>query len=284
MIADALAWLTARIMPTSVLSSPQGAAFAVLQGEQKLVPVVGVQPMRRHVFQDLSDFAAFVNRRHEPMGSDILFDGTLETITASSAARSLIPDVVVCQLHHHPRWKRWNALLGKALDQRTFYRHLVTTPAEDSEVVMSTKGEPLGRAHLLAAQSVGTLRVAKGSTFTGELDPRGFYRVHDSAQSTEVNTMIPSSIAIDVPIYRLGEPDEWDERGQPADERGATYRVELELEVITDHSAPAFRLTAPGLDLVRHAAQVDALRLLRKRLDPGFLVGLGAYAVTERSL
>lgn len=281
MIAEALAWLTARIMPPATIHSPRGAAFAVLHEGQSVEAIVGAQACRRHAFQDLEDFARFVNRRLDPLNADVLFDGQKDLITASSAARTLDPDVITCLLHYHPRWKRWAALLDKVIDQRTLYRHLIASPAEDSEVVETPAG-PLGRAHLLAATEIGAVRVVKGSTFTGDLDPKGFYRVRDMSQQTEVSARIPSTLAIDLPFYRLGEP-EYDSN-RPTDERGATYRIELDLEVITEGEAPRFRLTAPGLDLVKHAAQVDALNLLRKRMDPGFLVGLGAYSIAERSL
>lgn len=279
MLSDALNWLFARLsLGLSPHVSVDGSAFAVLHKDQVLTPVRSPVQARRHVYADLQDFASAVNRRLAVDDADVLFDVAADTITATGHARDMRSDVLSCELRLHPRWKRWADLIGRKLDQRTFYRHLISTPPGDTEIVTAPGGQELGRESLIVAQDIGALKIVKGSTFAGELDPRGFYRVRDLSSTVEASAKIPSQMTIHVPMYLLGEP-EFDENGAPVDARGQTYAITLEIEVVTDQAAPLFVLTCPALDLVRHAAQQDAMALLRSLLEPGFLVGLGHYEV-----
>lgn len=278
MISDALNWLFARFGGNSMHALPEGNRFVVVHKDQVVAPVLGTTQVREHHMADLTDFAAFVNRRLSSVATDVLFDTDSDVITADGGPSDRRSDALTCGLRLHPRWKRWNDLLGKKLDQRAFYRHLLSSTPEDSELLETPNGQVIGRAHLVIAQDIGTLKITKGATFVGELDPRGFYRLRSNDATVEASAKIPSSLEIRVPWYQLGAPV-LDNDGQPADARGATYAITLEIEVITDGATPLFVLTAPGLDLVKHAAQIDAVNLLRDLLDDGFLVGLGRHGV-----
>lgn len=264
MISDALNWLYARLW-SHPIGTHEGVPFIVLHKDQTLVPFRAPVQVRDHAYADLADFAAAVNRRLPIDATDILFDPDQDLVVADGGPREKSADQLVLKLKLHPRWKRWAEVLGKRLDQRAFHKLLISTPDGDTEEVQGPDG-PIGTMALVTAQDVGSLRVAKGSVFTGELDPRGFYRVRDQSSTTEVSAKIHSSITVHVPMYLLG-----------ADEQ--VYAITLDLDVLTEGAAPAFVLSCPALDLVRHKAQGDALGLLRSLLAPGYLVGLGTHGV-----
>lgn len=267
MIRDALVWLLATTQPRNFARN--GRDFAALPDDHTLVEIETKSPARRHVFHDVADFAEHLNRHADPSATDVLFDGNVGRVSAWFVPRSAGADLVHCELRLHPRWARWKAVLGRPVDQKALYRHLMASPVEDSAPLVSAKGEMLGlQVHELAG-AVKSIQVKKGLSLEAVLDDRGNYAVRSSGESTDTSVRVPHAIEIRVPIYRLRH-----------DER--VYAIEVQVDVDTDGTpCPAFTLVAPGLDLVLAQAQQDAAAYLRSHLLDGFLVGLGAHVTAE---
>lgn len=233
---------------------------------------------RLHTFHSVATMAAWLNRHAKVRkAAEILVD--VSTIRAGLHPQTPFCDSVVCSLDRHPRALRWVNALNKPLSQQQFYR-LIVTADEDLGDATNIDGAVLGRSSEFLAAEIAKMRIVRGGEYTAELDERGNYKIRGGTDTVDVSGKLPSRLVIRIPWFL----DVCGESG-PADEPWVLAEYELELfvdiDAETEPKNPTFRLTAPGLPMLRHEARRDAAAWLDDLLDDGFLVGLGAYHAEE---
>lgn len=216
---------------------------------------------RKHVFQDVTTFAAWLNRHGLKERTEILVDE--KEIAASLDADDPYTDVVKCALSFHPTFSAWSAIFGKRIDQRTFLQLV-----RGQRAALGHHGEVL----------LGELRsfeVVRQGDFKHELDDRGFTRFHGSTAKQDAKGAFPAEIEVKTPIF-----DDI-KRVDGSNDLDCVYSLEVLVEIVIEEKLAFFTLTCPGLPLVMRAARRDAVAYLRDMIEEEYLVGIGALALEK---
>lgn len=285
MIRAALEYLVDLVRPVAHEIKHQNGSRTVIHPEGHVVTFLDgdTRGERLHRFADVDSLAAWLNRHADPKLCEVLVDDSevvagLDPLWPGRAC-------VKADLTPHPRATSWRSILGKGLSQRDLYTHLVASAADfdDHVVQVSGKAQNLGSLGLIIADELSKFRAVVRGEYEAVLDPRGYFQVRGSSDTTEVTGKIPSTFTVEVPWF-LGvqlhptsiAPDEaW----EPIE---ATYRLELRLAVdVAPGRPPVFQVTCPSLKLVEHQARQDLVKHLDNMLDDGFLVSVGEYQVSD---
>lgn len=243
---------------------PDGkSSFAVLRTGYEVHPLPGREEHQRvHAFDDLGGFAEWLQKHAESVPTEILFDSAGK-VTAGLTPQDRYGDLVTCQLKVHPRLQRWLGLQGKALDQRQFHRHIVSS-LDDFPPAKSTDGIALGSSGGPLAAAVQKIAVKRDGKLEVQVDDLGFVTFSGGDQKTAIMGKLPPRFTIRVPWFIGADPS-------------ASY--DLEVHIAVDPDAVTFTLEIPNAEVVKHAALLDAATYLRDQLGQDWLVGLGALKV-----
>jgi hypothetical protein len=233
----------------------EGYRLEVLQGPEESV--------RRHVFHDLGAFADFLNLRAEGE-ADIMLNA--QEVVADFAPGLVSRDLVRCTLVKHPRFRRWKDLFGKGLTQRQAFEHVVSSTG-DFLPAKATNGEAAGTEGDWIAGQLLKFAAAKESNYSCEVDERGTIRFQAASEKVTVSGSLPPRFGLRLPVFQ-------GIRGEDGEEPMFDVTVHLRVEVETGRP-PVFVFACPGLELVEHAALLNAADFLQGRLEEGFFVGLG---------
>ncbi len=281
MISAAIETLKALFTRPQQWRNPDGHGIVIVHRDNEIVSMVAgrYENRRGHRFDDVSTFAEWLLRHAEPELAEILV--AADAIVAGLDPRTDHSDQVSCALSLHPTAARWlGALTTQQMSQRDLYRFLMGSL--DSFADEMVGDDNLGSYGRLLAGNLQKLKIATKGEYESHLDPRGFWSFVGGSAKTEVSGKLPTSFEITIPWF---QGVHW-----PIPSDLCQYRLEVLLEMDTaDPAKPTFRLEAPALDLLKHAARQDAVKWLRHLLDGNdsddatatFLVGLGTYR-TER--
>jgi hypothetical protein len=256
--------------PTTLVGRPDGQGVIALVRDGYQVKTLEGQRVnaRVHVFEEVASLADWLKRHADPKVVEVLVGE--QRVVAALTPRDIHGDQVVCPLHLHPRWARWQKLLDQPVGQRLLHRFVLSS-LEDFEV-LPVEGSAVGiSAGETLASQLAKFEALKTSEVKVELDERGFVRFAGMSEKTEVSGKLPPRFKVRVPLF-LGVEQLVD--GKPAGE--AFYELEIHLRVIVETGRPpAFELSCPNLEVVVRGARIDAVAWLRHLLGEGFLVGLG---------
>ncbi len=216
---------------------------------------------RKHVFQDVTTFAEWLNRHALKERTEILVDE--KEIAAALDAEDPHTDVVKCALSFHPTFAAWSAIFGKKLDQRGFLQFV-----RGQRVALGGQGE-------LLLGELRSFEVIRQGDFKHELDDRGFTRFHGSTAKQDAKGAFPAEIEVKTPIF-----DDI-KRVDGSSELDCVYSLEVLVEIEIVEKLGFFTLTCPGLPLVMRAARRDAVAYLRDLIDEEYLVGIGALVLEK---
>jgi len=216
---------------------------------------------RKHIFQDVTTFAAWLNRHGLKERTEILVDE--KEIAASLDADDPHTDVVKCALSFHPTFAAWSAIFNKRIDQRSFL-----------QLVRGQRGA-LGTHGELLLGELRSFEVVRQGDFKHEIDDRGFTRFHGSTAKQDAKGVFPAEIEVKTPIF-----DDI-KRVEGSNELDCVYSLEVLVEIVIEEKLAFFTLTCPGLPLVLRAARRDAVAYLRDLIDDEYLVGIGALTLEK---
>jgi hypothetical protein len=245
--------------------SPNGdGQVAVVREGYRLERLAGPRRVvRRHVFEDLRTFAAFVAHVAYPATTDILVDHS--EIRARFFPASPTSDEITCRLLRHPTFAAWMDAIGRPLSQRDLLR------------LVRGQAKSLGEQAETLLAKLQQVSVVTSGDFRSEIDATGSPRLFGSTDKTTINVSLPPKFLVVTPIIAGVEAV------GSADERSELTYV-LEVFVNMDPGAGkgvVFTLDCPGLELPLHAARRDAVAFLESLLDKDFLVGIGALKTVE---
>jgi hypothetical protein len=244
-----------------VVKSPNGyGGFVVHHQDYDVEHLPGpIEGARRHAFDDLRGFAAWLKREAAaPDDVDILVDR--EVVVAFLDPLRAEPERVTCALALDPCFAMVKAILGKPLSQAQMVQFV------------RTWRDRIDSSDLLAS-ALRTIQVVKGGEFKSEIDETGATRFIGSTDKRDVAVRIPPEITLSTPVFRGVE----EYVGSPA-----RYEVELFVTVNLDDGVPVFSLAFPAFEDVYTKARIDAAGFLRTELGDGFLVALGKADVATR--
>jgi len=245
------------------MAAPNGkGAFVALHQDYKLERLPGQLHGRRgHVFDDLSSFAAWLNRHAKPEQAEVLLE--VDRCKAVLDQASEKPEIVSCELKRHPTFAAWSAAWSDGpLTQKAFH-----------ELVRGFRQSVGESDELLAALRVLTL-TRKGE-LTVNIDETGTTRLYATTEKADLTAKLPPEFVVTCPVYQGILGTDGDSR---------LYRFEVLLSIDVDGAAPTFSIACPGLEVVTHEARRDAAAMLERELDDGFEVGLGALEHTTREV
>lgn len=222
--------------------------------------------VRRHVFEDLRTFAAFVANAAHPATTDILVDHS--EIRARFYPASPTSDEITCRLLRHPTFAAWVDAIGKPLSQRDLLR------------LVRGQAKSLGEQAETLLAKLQQVSVVTSGDFRSEIDATGSTRLFGSTDKTTINVSLPPKFLVVTPIIAGVEAVGID--GEQSGQSERTYVLEVFVSV--DPGAGkgvTFTLDCPGLELLLHAARRDAVAFLESLLDKDFLVGIGALKTME---
>lgn len=256
-LADAPVSLGPDSGPTVMPFGPTGATLAT--------PVV--VRTRRHDFADLDGFAAFVTRSVPDFADILVADGS---VTADAQPGIKESDVVTCRIGRHPRFSRWEAILGKPVSQRTLLR-LVATSDEDFCRVEGADGKDLGSQGQRILDQLGRVASGKNTETTVTYDTSGALLVASTTAGQTLSAKLPADFWLRLPLVKGAR-----------DDAGAYVETEIRIfiEIDTEGAQPTFTLQAPALSVALDEAFEAAARYLAGKL-PGHLVVRGV-AKSER--
>lgn len=249
----------------AVVRDPNGLGAVSLAREGYTIAHFGgvIEPRPAHVFADLADFAAYLNRHAVGFPKcDVLIDAHGATATFNHESRTA--PKISCALRLHPDWSAWGAVLGKALTAEQLHDHVravapTFTGIDNEGMAVISTGE-----HILA--QLARLEVVKGGGIKIGVAANGLIEFSGSEDKTTVTGRFPDAFEIVTPLYDSVE----DDRG-----KSDAYTVEVLLTLKVVDGAPLFVLRAPR----KSVAELDALRgavaYLRRLLHESFLVGVG---------
>lgn len=256
-------------------ASPVVKIYALPDGQESAVlvrdgytyrEVAGEQePRASHVFDSVSDFAAYLNRRAKPECADILVD------SVGDACASFDPDSrsTTCVSYvgkYDPSFSDWTEAFRAPLSAKGLHGHLrkilyTFLPLEPGKD--ATLGEYL-------LQSLGSFKVSTGAEVQVEMDRTGMLRAMTRGATNDVSMDLPDVWPIRVPIFdgvMVLDDEEW---------IPAVYGFDVLLSMSVAGELK-FSLSAPKLEQVKRQAVSDLVAWLRHNLDDGFLVGAGTF-------
>lgn len=237
---------------------PNGCGqFVAVKEGYTLKELEGPRVCRRlHTFRDIRRFADYLNRHAADRDRcEILVDES--QVVAGLQPRSVIGDLVTCDLVKTPSFEAWDG----AFDHRLSQKQLLALVRSEKKALSEAQ-----RAMLLGA--LRTLEVMRGGEFKSEIDETGATRFAAATQRGQLTTQIPPEFEITVPVYEGIE-----RQGQLA-----TYTIEVFITVeIPEKGAPLFVLEAPSLPTVKRTALREAAEWLQGQLHQPLLVALGTY-------
>ncbi|OFW99276.1 MAG: hypothetical protein A3E78_11865 [Alphaproteobacteria bacterium RIFCSPHIGHO2_12_FULL_63_12] len=216
---------------------------------------------RRHVFQDVTSFAQWLNRHGQKQRTEILVDE--KEIAAALDADDPYTDVVKCALTFHPTFAAWSAIFGRRIDQRAFLQ------------LVRGQRAALGNHGELLLGELRSFEVVRQGDFKHELDDRGFTRFHGSTAKQDAKGAFPAEIGVKTPIF---DDIKWVDGSNDLD---CSYSLEVLVEIVIEEKLAFFTLTCPSLPVVMRAARRDAVAYLRDMIEEEYLVGIGALKLEK---
>lgn len=220
---------------------------------------------RRHTFDDIASFAAYLKRHADAEQTEILLDENV--VRAAMDPKIIAPEIIECRLDRHPTFKAFEDSFHKPLSQREFHS-LVRgfRPAiEDSEGILN---------------ALRVLSVGKTGEVQSEIDETGATRLNLVSERLTMAATVPPEFVLNTPVYQGIVDEAHDE---------LLYKIEVLVSINVEKFQ--FTIEAPALALVKAKAREDVGAMLARLLGDPFMVGLGkldifsrkVYATTEGS-
>lgn len=211
-------------------------------------------PARRHTYHDVGSFAAFV-RKHFPNGetTEVLAGPT--SIKATNAA-AWARDEVSCLLPKHPDLAAWEALFERNYTQAGLYKALAAV----AHTIVPETGNTT-----TVLQQLGNVKIDGTSAMSTELNEHGMYTLRAASEGAKLGGKLDSHIVAECPMYL-----------DDTEPRRFAVRLFIDNE---NPAALRFSLKPVDLEVVKRAAYVAKVDVLRGLLGDAYLVGMGDLSI-----
>lgn len=257
-------------VPLPPMPHPKGCGTVIVARDgYRIHELAGPNRGRRsHAFDDVASFARWLNRHADPKKTEILVDGSDESIVAALDPSDDLGDLVSCSLPRSPSFEAWSEAFQKSLDQAAFHRLVIAN------------AETLGDAAEGFAAMLLQVRVATEGNAEAKIDPLGYQRIVGGSRREEAQVTLPPRFSVTTPIFD-GIKAVWAPREiSPA---ACVYPLDVFLTLsivgeLGDRRA-VFALACPGRDAALRQARRDVANYLGALLLEGFEVGLGTLEI-----